>query len=107
PEQRWAELYGLIRLCRNLRLFEPARKFLASAQQVMQDLGLYGQYRHRLATIELGLRLHEFAAKPDLEEILQLVSDLQENCATVAENKETLVLAFSFLAQLLGLREWQ
>jgi hypothetical protein len=78
-EQAWYEIYGLIRLLRDLNMGLFAKSLLPAARDMLKELGLE-QYNHRLVSIELGIRVREVLADSARREteIESLVADAEK-----------------------------
>src|SRR5467141_2873224 len=94
-EQAWYETYLLIRVFRDLHMTKLAKPLLPRGQALVQELGPDGEYQHRFATLELGLRLFEL--NPDRDggtvEVEKFVSDTEKLCSAVLEHSDDIAPA--------------
>jgi hypothetical protein len=99
-EQAWYEIYLLMRLFRDLHMADLAKPLLPRGQALVRDLGPDGEYQHRFATLELGLRLFELepgrvGGKAEVE---AFVSDAEKLCSTVLARNDEIAPAATLLA---------
>lgn len=96
----WQEVYAVIRVLRDLGLFELARKFLPTLKDLLSDLGFDAATDPRILSTELGLRMME-AENTDIDEIAALVNELMLCCARAANNRSELLPLAVLLAQIV------
>jgi hypothetical protein len=106
PEEAWYETHGLTRLLRDLNMASLARSLLPRGRQLLQQIGAQESQRHRLETIELGLRFREFTARtPTSEEMADLIMAIAQNCNTVIKQHDELTPAAILLGQAIRMSE--
>lgn len=93
----WQEVYTVIRVLRDLGLFELARKFLPTLKDLLSDLGFDVASDPRILSTELGLRMME-VEDTELGEIAALVDELARGCERALNDRSELLP----LAVLLG-----
>jgi hypothetical protein len=99
-EQAWYEIYLLMRLFRDLHMADLAKPLLPRGQALVRDLGPDGEYQHRFATLELGLRLFELepGRGGGQAEVEAFVSDAEKLCSTVLARNDEIAPAATLLA---------
>lgn len=90
---QWQETYALVRLLRDLNLFELARAFLPRLRQLLTDLGYDAQQDGRIIATELGLRLKEIRGAGSAPELAELVQQIVEACTRANDRVDALPLS--------------
>jgi hypothetical protein len=104
PSDLFQEAYTLLRIARDIHLYDIAQSILPACRNLydMQNLGSAG--RLRLDGIELGLQLAQVPRK-NLKALDSLVKDTHEHCEQVMESEDELFTAASHFTQATGLYE--
>lgn len=94
----WQEIHTLIRVLRDLGLFQMARSFLPILKKLMSDLGLDADADLRVVAIEMSFRLMEVGGNQS-EEIAAIVSELSLACERAMADRSLLLPLVVMLGQ--------
>lgn len=101
-EQVWQEIDCQVRLLRDARLFSLLPDAIASARQHLERLGCLQSYGHRLATVELLVRLISLPENATPKQATSLLADATTVGADVLNHHDETEPMAILLGQLLG-----
>lgn len=100
----WQEAYTLLRITRDLGLYEIAKSLAPKCREITARQGLETVGNRRIDTVELGLRLVE-VTRGNSQDLLRLLADIARHCEEVLEHPDELTPVATLLAQTIYLCE--
>lgn len=99
----WQEVYAVIRICRELKMTELARKFLPALKKLIEELGFNPETDPRIVSTELGIRAVELSLL-DAKDVSTLIDDIVKACH-LSKNKSDAFPLAALLSQLVRVAE--
>lgn len=99
----WQEVYAVIRVCRELKMTELAKKFLPALKKLIEALGFDPENDPRIVSTELGIRATELSTS-DAKGVSVLIDDIVKACLRCRNKSDALPLA-ALLSQVVRVAE--